>query len=210
MRVCALALRVQGRDTLLTIRLLNAIALDGAPTEFRIFRPGVNETTKGAVTFDRIAADAVMAAYRAHGVEHMIDLEHESLDPPTRPDSRDARGWYELALRETPAGPELWAVNVRWTADGLRRLSEKTQRYISPAFWPDEDGRVAVMVNCALTSLPATHGAQALVAASHLRDREGRARAPITIDVDTRIRASRILEKYSQWAPTKSKQQSKP
>jgi phage I-like protein len=56
-------------------------------------------------------------------------------------------------------------VNVRWTPDGARRLQERTQRFISPAFAHEGD-RPTKLVNCALVSQPATHGAHALVAAS--------------------------------------------
>jgi phage I-like protein len=189
----------------ITIRKLSTL-LDGSepPKEFRLFHAGENASTKGKTLFDARAAELVMSEYRSHGVDQMIDLEHESLDPGIRPDCRDARGWYELEVRNTAAGPELWAVNVRWTSDGLRRLSEKTQRYISPAFYQDDDGRITCVVNCALTALPATNYAPALVAANRLRDRGERVTAPIVIDARTRARASVLLEKYSKWVPTKS------
>lgn len=132
------------------------------PTEFRIFRAGENPSTKGVFVFDDKAAAAVLAAYQTQGVEYMIDLEHHALGEANREDSADARGWFKIELR---AG-ELWAVDVRWTPDGARRLSEKTQRYISPAFLADEDGRIAELINVALVAMPATHGAPALVAAA--------------------------------------------
>lgn len=132
------------------------------PTEFRLFAFGVNESAKGPAIFDEEAAKSVMAAYARNGVDIMIDLEHESLDMPLRSDSRDARGWARLELREDG----LWAVDVRWTPDGARRLTEKTQRYISPAFYTDDAGRVLEIVNCAICAMPATYDAPALVAAS--------------------------------------------
>jgi phage I-like protein len=129
-----------------------------------VFAAGENETQDGVDLFDVEAARLVMADYDARGVDVMIDLEHESLDrQPARPDSRDARGWAQLELRNG----ELWAVNVRWTPDGKRRLQEKTQRYISPAFLRDaETGRVERLVNVAIVAMPATFDAPALVAAS--------------------------------------------
>lgn len=134
------------------------------PTEFRIFAPGINQSLKGPTLFDAKAAQDVMAAYRKHGCDLMIDLEHESLaDRPLRPDSKDARGWFQLDLR--PDG-SLWAVNVRWTPDGERRLRERTQRYISPAFLPTEDDRPSWLVNVALCAMPATDHIAPLVAAS--------------------------------------------
>ncbi len=140
-----------------------SIALDGAapPSEFRLFKAGANETTKGLFLFDTKAAELVMAAWRAYGNDLAIDLEHLSLSPESRAYDPDARGWFKLAVRDG----ELWAVDVRWAPDGARRLSEKTQRYISPAFCTDEDNRVTEIVNIALVAMPATHGTPALVAA---------------------------------------------
>lgn len=137
------------------------------PSSFRIFRRGSNSTRKGAVLFDDAAARAVMADYRAHGTDIAIDLEHLSLDPEARHHDPDARGWCRLEVR----GGELWAVDVRWTADGAERLRARRQRYISPAFRRGADGRPRSLHNIAITSTPATDEAPALVAAS--------ARAPV-------------------------------
>lgn len=138
---------------------------DAPPGEFLIFSKGKNETSKGTFIFDDAAARAVMAAYEAHGSDVMVDLEHLSLESAT--DSRnfdpDARGWCKLELR----GGELWATDVKWTPDGVARLSEKRQRYISPAFLFDpETSRIAELLNIAITAAPATHNLQPLVAAS--------------------------------------------
>lgn len=135
----------------------------GLPVAFRLFKAGQNETTKGVFLFDAKAAESVMAcAADRQGVEYPIDLEHLALDQESRAYDPDARGWFSLDVRQG----ELWAVNVRWTSDGARRLSEKTQRYISPAFCVDEDNRVTEIVNVALVAMPATQGAPALVAAN--------------------------------------------
>lgn len=147
------------------IRTLAAQPFKGdAPTAFQIFAAGANDTEKGVIIFDAAAAASVLDNYAARGVDFMIDLNHDSIDDPSgRPDSADARGWFQIELR--PDG-SLWAVNVRWTPDGARRLAEKTQRYISPAFYADASGRVEELVNVAICAMPATHDAPALVAAS--------------------------------------------
>ena len=103
-----------------------------------------------------------MAAYQAQGVDLCLDLEHLSLGDLGRADASDARGWFKLELRNG----ELWAVDCKWTPDGARRLSEKTQRYTSPAFLADENGRVCELINVALVAMPATHQAAPLVAAA--------------------------------------------
>ena len=137
------------------------------PTEFRIFVKGWNSTEKGKFLFDDVAAKSVMSAYKKWGIDVPIDLEHQMLDlsgGEADPTARDARGWCKLELRNDGS---LWAVGVKWTADGAARLSEKRQRYVSPAFADDEKTkRVLQVVNIAITALPATHHTPALVAAS--------------------------------------------
>jgi len=149
------------------VRAFAIDAGDTPPSEFRIFKAGANPMTKGTFMFTAASAAKIMADYATRGVDMVIDLEHEALDATaTRADSRDARGWFNLEVR---AG-ELWAVNVRWTDDGARRLAAKTQRYISPAFGVDKaTGEIVDLVNCALVAMPATHDAPALVAASKRR-----------------------------------------
>ena len=136
------------------------------PSEFLIFRAGVNPTDKGDVLFDAPAAAAVMAEYAREGHDCMLDLEHDSVNPAVRlarSDARDAMAYYGLELR----GGELWATNVRWTAEGARRLAARTQRFISPAVLRNpETNRVERFVNCGLVSMPAMYDAPALVAAS--------------------------------------------
>lgn len=156
------------------------------PTAFRIFAAGVNESTKGSVLFDAEAAEAVMSAWQAWGVDIMIDLNHESLEPALRPDSADARGWARLAVQDG----ELWAVDVRWTEDGAERLRSKKQRYISPAFTHDaeEPYRVRELINVAIVAMPATLGAPALMAASRV---DYRAAARV---VAARARAASFLK----------------
>lgn len=134
---------------------------DAPPAEFRIFKAGVNDSEKGSFLFDEKAAAMVMAAFQKHGVDRMVDLEHLSIDPDAPNFDPDARAWFRLELRDG----ELWAVDVKWTPDGVRRLTEKTQRFISPTFTFDRDGRITKLFNIALTAMPATHGTPELVAA---------------------------------------------
>lgn len=144
-------------------QLTVSFAGDEPPTEFRIFRKGRNESSKGPFIFDDKAAALVMAAFKRAAVDGMIDLEHLSLDKESENFDPDARGWFGLELRNG----DLWAVNVKWTADGERRLRERLQRYISPAFLFDEEtGRVIELYNVAICAIPATYEAPALIAAS--------------------------------------------
>lgn len=143
---------------------LNLGEANQLPREFRLFVAGWNETEKGRFLFDGVAAQAVMAAYEAWGIGLVIDLEHQMLDDRPQPDptARDARGAGRLELRNG----ELWAVDVKWTPDGAERLTQKRQRFVSPAFQVDpETKRITKIMNVAITALPATHQTPALVAA---------------------------------------------
>lgn len=142
-----------------------AVASVKPPTQFRLFVKGWNDTENGRYLFDETAAASVMAAYKKWGVDLAIDLEHQMLEEgiASDPTAKDARGWCNLELRDDGS---LWAVNVKWTEDGAARLTEKRQRYISPAFAYDEKTRrVSQIVNMAITAMPATHETPALVAA---------------------------------------------
>lgn len=148
-------------------RALAVGAEDSLPTEFLIFSPGDNLSTKGSTLFDDTAAKAVMSVYTTCGVDLPIDLEHDSTYEERRAqrsDAADARGWFQLEVRDGA----LWAVNVTWTPDGAERLRSKKQRYISPYFAYDDDGRVVELINVALCAQPATLHARPLVAASRL------------------------------------------
>lgn len=138
------------------------------PSEFRIFRAGENTSTKGDRVFDEKAAAMVMAAYEKHGADLPLDLEHLSINPEARHFNSDAMAWFKLELRDG----ELWAVDVKWTDEGARRLKAKSQRYISPAFFSEKKSRrITELLNVALTSLPATDGLDALIAASRHAER---------------------------------------
>lgn len=149
-------------------RVLCSAALDatvGLPSEFLLFASGTTDTTKGSFTADTAA---IIAAQRAYGVRLMIDSEHASLDPDVfkaRGDACDALGYFDVEAR---ADGSIWAVRVEWTEAGAERLRTKKAVYISPAFLATEDGRVTKIINAALTSMPATHRAPQLVAASRL------------------------------------------
>jgi hypothetical protein len=148
------------RATMLSIVLQG----DEPPNEFRIFRAGQNDTSKGTFLFDEVAAKLVMADYATQGNELMIDYDHASLaglsiDPAQ---SGKAAGWFGLEVR---AG-DLWAVNVRWTPPAAEALRRKEWRYMSPAFCTDEELRVTSVMNVALTNIPATRNLEPLMAAS--------------------------------------------
>lgn len=173
--------------------MLVVVGPDGKlPTEVRLFKQGWNETEKGPFLFDEKAAESVLAHQTAMGsVDRMIDLEHLSLDQECKNYDPDPRAWCRLAVRNG----ELWAVGIVWLADGQRRIEEKKQRYLSPVFPSDDEGRIVFILNVAMTALPATHDAPALIAASVTK---GRSMNPKFIALAGRFAA---LQKLADEAP---------
>ena len=134
---------------------------DNPPTEFRVFKAGQNDTLEGPYFFTEKSAQMVIDARNDWGADCMIDLEHLSTNKDSPNYDPDARGWFALELR----GGELWAVNVRWTPDGVERLKSKKQKYISPAFYFSETGEIEELFNVALVAMPKTKQAIALASA---------------------------------------------
>lgn len=132
------------------------------PTEFRISLAGLNTTLNGPYVFDAKAAKSVLDAFEEHGAVIPLDYDHRMLDPGSAPGGGIAAGWFRPEVRKG----ELWAVKVLWTPRAANALRELEYRYISPAFYVDDEGRMVRLINVALTNLPATHGLEALVAAS--------------------------------------------
>lgn len=173
---------------------------DGAlPTEFELFPSGVSPSTHDQVLVDKRAAELVMSRAARHGVDLMIDLNHYSLfaGPESDPSAADARGWFNLAVRDGA----IWAVNVTWTEDGAARLRDRRQRYISPAYrceeWDAEHEmpRLTEVINCALVAMPATHDAAPLVGRAGVLtgplDRPGRtAYAPVRMSISDQVKAA--------------------
>ncbi len=169
-------------------RLLLPLALGqdkSPPTELRLFSAGVNLSTKGAFLFTEAAAKSVMAEYLVRGVEKSADYNHGSI-PQTlkdgtvvQPDAErgKAAARYQLELRQGPVmdangmptaamGPELWAVNIRWTDEAAGRIRAGEYFHNSNAFNFTPDGEVTKFINFALTNNPAMLGLAPLVAAT--------------------------------------------
>lgn len=132
------------------------------PTEFRIFRRGLNSSVKGDFLFDDQAAALTMGAFEEHRVDLTIDFDHHTLAAGSGVKAVSA-GWFGLELRDG----ELWATNVRWTDEGAADLRAGRYRYFSPLFDFEADtGRIKKLINNALTNTPALYDIEALVAAS--------------------------------------------
>ncbi len=147
-----------------------------APTEFRVFKKGNNETTKGDFLFDDKAAKAVMEMFiRMAGPDKVrrltFDYDHGALqqNPIDPSKSSKSAGSCLIEVRDG----ELWAYDIVWTEEARKAIEAGEFIYFSPAFKKSTDNRPVWLINIAITSNPATMGCEPLcVAANILEDAE--------------------------------------
>jgi phage I-like protein len=155
------------------------------PREWRIFKPGRNDTEYGAFYFTDASARSVMQAASEWGNDYSADFEHAAVKAAEEGREAPAAAWYRLETREEPDGVSLWAVDIRWTPRAEEMLKNAEYRYISPWFSHDEDRVILEYRNFALTNQPATVHMDALVAASKALDPRKAGRTEGSMSTDT-------------------------
>lgn len=136
---------------------------DAPPTAFRLFRAGENrfdaDGDEGRLVFSERAAALLLDEQAARNRPYVFDYNHLSL-LSENPEAGRAAGWHRLEVRDSPEGPELWAVDCEWTEPVAKAMSAKVPewRFFSPAFHLDpETLEVVSYTNCAITNNPRTH-----------------------------------------------------
>lgn len=147
-------------------RLAISIEGDEVPTEFRIFRFGLNQSEKGTFLFDQRSADMVMAEYAAHGKPLLMDFNHGTTYSTPTPEMAVSAGEFTPSIK----ADGLYATAIKWTDRASKMLTAKEYRLFSPYFnheGTDQEGvrRVTRLINCALTNLPALDHIEPLMAA---------------------------------------------
>lgn len=130
-----------------------------APSEFRIWRAGDNTTDFGPSLFTERSALEVMAEYGRRGNKLSFDYEHLSVPENRKTDEPPlGGGYFEIEVRKSAAGPELWATSIEWSDEARRQIEQGERRYFSPDFYQDEKTNEIVRLNkIALCIDPATH-----------------------------------------------------
>lgn len=133
------------------------------PTEFRIFPfSEAIETDKGTFKFDETDCDILLAERSRRKARIQIDYDHLAIKAE-KPGDGKAAGWCDLEKR--PDG--LWAVNVKWTPTAFKMLEDGEYASISPFFAATKkDKHIVMLMNIAITNLPATFESEQLVAAT--------------------------------------------
>jgi hypothetical protein len=151
------------------------------PTSVRLFKPGINETSKGMFIYDPQNKQQIIANQKLNDGRDLlpIDIAHNSLNPnATTPEAGISVGWWKLDI----ADDGIWARDIQWTDRGKLFLDNREYRFISPAFYSREEvcrqcpdclvgeacsspnNYISQITNFALTNEPATFNPLPLVA----------------------------------------------
>ena len=136
--------------------------LGTVPTEWRIFKMGVNTTADGKTfTLTKESASEAIALWRAEDTELFFDFDHKSLDPKMTlaDDPARAKAWFELKLEDDG----LYVTNVRYKPEVAALVKSGDIKYYSPGFKAQNDV-VNRIINMAFVNLPRLTGLTPLVA----------------------------------------------
>lgn len=127
---------------------LNAAA--GAPADIALLPAGKVAGRDGR-EWTNDAPAAVVAAFRAGGIDLPIDIEHATDIKGPKGEPAPAQGW--ITGLNVVAGGAIRAT-VEWTDEGAKLVASRAYRYISPAFLHARDGRVLQLIGAGLTNRP--------------------------------------------------------
>ncbi|MBX3396509.1 MAG: hypothetical protein KF841_14200 [Phycisphaerae bacterium] len=139
--------------------VVSRIALDAEPPERILVCPwGGVKSTSGDFVCDSEAADAILEAFKAHGVDLVVDYEHQTLAGDYSSPSGQAPAAAWIKALEIEEGKGIWA-NVEWTKKGAEAVRLKEYRYLSPVtMLRKSDRRVVGLHSVSLTNIPAIVG----------------------------------------------------
>lgn len=143
------------------IPLVLAEGESAAPKWIRVLPAGqVRTVSYPPFQVDRGVMDRIIAAYKASGLDVVVDFEHQTLGGQwSSPDgTAPAGGWIKDM---EPRDDGLWAL-VEWTERGGRAVAAREYRYLSPVLLPGK--APARLHSVALTNTPEIRGMAPLVA----------------------------------------------
>ena len=136
--------------------------LKGAPEIVKLLPLGHVSTKKGDFEVDEESFKAMKAQMQQHGVDIVIDYEHQTLKDIQAP----AGGWIkELVLQDGAI-----AAKVEWTDTARQYLKNKEYRSLSPVVLVGRDNRATMLHSAALTNTPAIDGMFPIINSLGLED----------------------------------------
>jgi len=148
---------------------LELTAANSPPLEFRVLPRGEFKTRKGTFLVDEQALTDILSTWTAHGVDTVVDYEHQTEYAPMNGQKSPAAGWVpRLEAREDG----LWATEVQWTVKATEHLSAREYRYFSPVILADtKTRRVSELRSLALVNFPASVEQKPLIASGNDAER---------------------------------------
>lgn len=120
----------------------------GVPNEIKILPVGMVKSQKGNFYVDKESYALMKEDMESHGVDIVIDYEHQTLKDCQAP----ASGWIKKLEYTTDA----IVAKVEWTPRAKQYLSDKEYRYLSPVVLTRREDKKAVKLHSlALTNTPA-------------------------------------------------------
>lgn len=120
----------------------------GVPNEIKILPVGMVKSQKGNFYVDKESYALMREDMESHGVDIVIDYEHQTLKDCQAP----ASGW----IKKLEYTPDAIVAKVEWTPRAKQYLSDKEYRYLSPVVLTRREDKKAVKLHSlALTNTPA-------------------------------------------------------
>lgn len=118
------------------------------PNEIKILPVGTVKSQKGNFYVDRESYSLMKEDMESHGVDIVIDYEHQTLKDCQAP----AGGW----VKKLEYTPDAIVAKVEWTPRARQYLVDREYRYLSPVVLTRREDRKAVRLHSlALTNTPA-------------------------------------------------------
>lgn len=122
--------------------------VDGVPEVIRLLPLGYVSSQKGDFTVDEESFTAMCKDMAAHGIDIVIDYEHQTLKDVQAP----AGGW----IKELSLSDGAICGRVEWTPKATEYLQNREYRYLSPVVLVrDTDRKALRLKSVALTNAPA-------------------------------------------------------
>jgi phage I-like protein len=136
---------------------LNSEAAKGVPAWINLLPLGRLSTFDGReYVVDQAAVDSILTTWAAHGVDMVIDYEHQTHTGDKAP----AAGW----IKELQAREDGIYGRVEWTEAASNHVAKKEYRYLSPVILIEKKSkRVLAITDMALTNTPRINDFPAII-----------------------------------------------
>ncbi len=151
-----LAPEVSAADAMTGIAVLDAFAGDPdaaaakrGPDWIKVAPRGRLNARDGRVF--HIDPELLVSRFKEDAVDLPIDIDHATVKKAMFGDAAPAVGW----INQLEARPDGLYGKVEWLEEGIRVLTARTHRYISPSIKPDDKGKAIWLHSAALVAAPA-------------------------------------------------------